>query len=77
MVSQDIKRQLWVIEGMLTFDFAEEDLLKVVAKHESTKTVPSHYFYTDLLKCDYMPNELRLALLRKPGRVYRSLNESH
>ena len=48
-----------------------------MAKHERTKTVPSHYFYTDLLKCDYMPDELRLALLRKPGRVYRSLNESH
>ena len=68
-VEQDLKRQLWVIEGMIKFNFAEQDLLKVISKHESTKTVPKHYYYTDLLRTDFMPNELRLALLRKPGTV--------
>ncbi len=42
--SSEIKRELWVIKGVLDHQLDLVLLKQIVSKHESIKTVPKDYF---------------------------------
>lgn len=70
-----LRKQIWIIEGILKYDFDEEELLKVINRHSAIGFVPQGYLYPELLSRTKMPTELSKAMKNKERHNKKRINQ--
>ena len=61
----ELRKQIWTIEGILRHNFSAQDLVKVLERHCSIGYVPQGYLYPELLHKTKVPLELEAAMQNK------------